>query len=410
MDDIEPYNGYDGFGPGMAGPYPLDSPGGMQNTDSDTTEQNDETHFPLTAEIHDFRRISIISLHDDVFSSNDTHRSSKYSGYASNSLAAVSSDYNRVSIHPLGIVEKPHGVGKTYWEAMDTDMLLSSEQSVVLVREEEQVISEIKEESEPGLNDSSGGGGKGSGSDVIEEEEEHDPSEMPFLDHLEEFRWALLKSIFTIVIGMLVSWFISDVFFKTFTHLAEKADLPLITTKLMETLIIKLQMALVMGIVLTLPLVFYFVWSFVSPGLYKKEKKWILPLVFASTICFLIGVGLAYFVMIPTILGFVKIFIPEKVIPMITIGNFIGFLIKFSIMFGLLFQLPLVSFILAKIGIIKYTLMSRYRRHAIVVIFVIGAVLTPPDPITQIMMAIPLVLLYEISIQVARFAGKKTLL
>jgi len=409
MDDIEPYNGYDGYGPGMAGPYPLDSPGEKQDNDSDTTELNDETHFPLNAESNDPRRIFKIALHDDVFSSYDTHRSSINSGYASNSLTVVSSDYNRVSIHPLGIVEKPNGVGKAYWEAMDKDMLFSPELTVAPVREEDQLISEIKE-SEPDLSDSPGGSGNGSGTGVVEKEEEHDPSEMPFLDHLEEFRWALLKSIFTIVTGMMVSWFISDVFFKTFTLLAEKAELPLITTKLMETLIIKLQMALVMGIILTLPLVFYFVWSFISPGLYNKEKKWILPLVLASTICFLIGVALAYFVMIPTMLGFVKTFIPENVKPMITIGNFIGLLIKFSILFGLLFQLPLISYVLAKIGIIKYTLMSRFRKHAIVVIFVIGAVLTPPDPITQVMMAIPLIILYEISIQVARFAGKKTLL
>ncbi len=178
----------------------------------------------------------------------------------------------------------------------------------------------------------------------------------------------------------------------------------------METLIIKLQMALVMGIFLTLPLIFYFVWSFVSPGLYKKEKNWILPLVFASTICFLIGVLLAYFVMIPTMLGLVKTFIPKGIDDFMTIGNFISILLKFMIMFGLLFQLPLVSYVLAKIGIIKYTLMSRYRKHAIVVIFIIGAFLTPPEAVTQVMMAIPLIILYEISIQVARLAGKKTLL
>ena len=110
------------------------------------------------------------------------------------------------------------------------------------------------------------------------------------------------------------------------------------------------------------------------------------------------------------VLMFLKNFIPEGIVPMITIGNFIGTILKFVILFGVLFQMPLVSFVLAKIGIIKHTWMSKYRNYAIVVIFIIGAVLTPPDPLTQILMAVPLLLLYEISILVARIAGRNTLI
>ena len=126
--------------------------------------------------------------------------------------------------------------------------------------------------------------------------------------------------------------------------------------------------------------------------------------------CFFIGASIAYFVVLPFMLMFLKTFIPPDILPMITIGDFISTLLKFTILFGVIFQMPLVTFALAKIGILKYQFMTKYRKYAIVVIFILGAVLTPPDPVSQIIMALPLILLYEISIVVARFAGRKTVL
>ena len=114
--------------------------------------------------------------------------------------------------------------------------------------------------------------------------------------------------------------------------------------------------------------------------------------------------------MIPFMLSFLKQFMVSDVQDMLSIGDFIGKMLKFTILFGVIFELPMVSAILARIGILKHTWMSKYRRYAIVIIFVAGAILTPPDPMSQIMMAIPLWMLYEISIIVARFAGKKTLI
>ena len=115
---------------------------------------------------------------------------------------------------------------------------------------------------------------------------EYDPKERPFLDHLEEFRWALLKSIAVVTVSMMVGWVFSNRFYSTITRLAKNAELDLISTKLMEGVILKLQMALAIGVLLSLPFVLYFLWSFVSPGLYRREKKWILPLVFGATGCF----------------------------------------------------------------------------------------------------------------------------
>ncbi len=271
------------------------------------------------------------------------------------------------------------------------------------VKESPVEADRMKESSRASVSGGSGGEGESP-------EEEPDSTEMPFLDHLEEFRWSLLKSIFAIVTGMLASWFLSDIFYSTISRLAKEAEIPLVYTKIMEPIMIKLQMALVMGLVLSMPFVFYFMWSFISPGLYKNEKKWFLPLAFAATVCFFIGASIAYFIIIPFMLSFIKNFMYDYVLPMITIGNFIGMLIKFTILFGVIFEMPLITYILAKIGIIKHTWMSRYRKYAIVCIFIAGAILTPPDPLSQIMMAAPLILLYEFSIIIARIAGRKTIL
>ena len=233
---------------------------------------------------------------------------------------------------------------------------------------------------------------------------------MPFLDHLEEFRWAILKSLITLGISMILGWFLSDIFFTTIKALAESAELSLITTQLMESIMVKLQMALIIGIVVSLPFVFYFLWSFVAPGLYNNEKRWILPLVWGATGCFFTGAALAFLVIIPLLLKFMKAFIPAGIPGMFTIGNFVTTLLKFTLLFGVVFELPMVSFFLAKLGILKHTWMVAYRKYAIVIIFILGAVFTPPDPISQVIMAVPLIILYEISIWVARFAGRKTLI
>jgi sec-independent protein translocase protein TatC len=298
------------------------------------------------------------------------------------------------------------------WSSFDIDNLLNAIPAVdafTITRPLPYAV--VLPEKEKQETAASGGDGKGSGSGGnSHNEDELDSTEMPFLDHLEEFRWALLKSIFALAIGVVAAWFIAGQFLSTITRLAKAAELPLVYTKLMEPIIIQLQVSVYLGLVLALPFVFYFMWSFVAPGLYRREKKWILPVVYTATVSFLIGAAIAYFLMIPLMLKFMKAFMVDNVNPMLTIGDFISKILMFTIVFGVTFELPLISYILAKIGIIKHTWMSKYRRYAIVVIFIVAAIFTPPDPISQIMMAIPLLFLYEISIFVARIAGKKTLI
>jgi len=408
MDELEPYTGYDDYDPGLSDsaiPNEYESPG-MPSVPADKLEQIPPV---VTAHICDPKRHSELDLQSDGFTLPEKYARYR-AGYGEVPRIAVFPDSRRVSIHPLVIVEKPPGFAESAWSRLDNDGLFLREYDATAVGE---VRSPYASEEEGGVipqTASSGGGGDSGITSGDEEEEKHDSTEMPFLDHLEEFRWALLKSIFSIVIAMLASWFLSDRFYGTITRLAANAELPLISTKLMEPIMLKLQMALVMGILLALPFVFYFLWSFVSPGLYRKEKKWILPLVFAATICFFIGAVIAYFIIIPFILPFIKSFMPTGIDQMITIGDFVSKILRFTLLFGIVFEMPLLAYILARIGILKHTWMSKYRKYAIVLIFLVGAVLTPPDPISQVLMAVPLILLYEVSIQVARFGGRKTLL
>ncbi len=406
MDDID----YPYYGMEDGETYPSEKESTKNDTSSSESESENETLTLSALAVFDSRRLSEIDL--DHYDFPDRLQSTSPTKVGSYNLPAIAffNDSRRVSIHPLGVIEMPPGVSNSFWAGMDADGLFPKTRVSKIKAEEEtaRIEHEKKVLAKSVGKTSAGGAGGDKTTEAVEES--HDPSEMPFLDHLEEFRWALLKSIFALVIAIIASWFFSNEFYSTITRLAENAELTLISTKLMEGIMLKLQMALVMGIVIALPFVFYFLWGFISPGLYRNEKKWILPFVFISSIFFFIGASIAYFLIIPFILPFIKAFLPPDIEQLITIGDFIAKMLKFTLLFGIIFELPLLAYILAKIGILKHTWMVRYRKYAIVSIFIMGAILTPPDPISQIMMAAPLIILYEISILVARFAGRKTIL
>lgn len=413
MDGTEPYGGYTDYDPAVrdsAMPPEAYGPGGLT---SPSKRAELEAPAAVTAYTHDSRRLIELDLDGDGYSLPEKYASA-YSNYSEIPLVPVFSDPRRTAVHPLVIMDAPAGVDEERWARLDFDGISARTYNPFDV-EEDLLSYEVEEEPALGITKALVPSSGGSGGSVVKggedkTEEEHDPTEMPFLDHLEEFRWVLLKSITAIAVGMIGGWFVTDYFFKTFTTLAKKANLPLITTTIFEALMIKFQMALLIGLVIAAPFVFYYIWSFISPGLYQREKKWVKPLVFGSTGCFLIGASIAYFLIIPMSLMFLKSFIPKDVTPMITIGNFIGIIIKFIIMFGVMFELPMITYGLAKVGLIKHTWMVKYRKYAIVIVFIVGGILTPPDPYTQFMMAIPLMILYEVSIVVARIAGRNALI
>lgn len=234
--------------------------------------------------------------------------------------------------------------------------------------------------------------------------------EMPFLDHLEELRWRLLKSVISVLVLMLICWGFSDYLLEVLRYPGRQINPPLKmqVLKVQTVFMTKLEIALIGGVILALPVLIYQVWQFIAPGLVKNEKKF-LPIVIISTIgCFLAGGLFAYFIIIPFALQFFIDLAPVDIENNIALDFYIGFLLRIIIVFGVVFELPIISIILTKIGLLTPQFMRKHRRYAIVIAFILGAILTPPDPSTQIMLAIPIILLYEISIYLSYlFSSKK---
>ena len=233
--------------------------------------------------------------------------------------------------------------------------------------------------------------------------------EMPFLEHLEELRWRLLKSVISVFIMMLICFGFSDQILDLLLYPGQHIDtpVPLQVLKVQTIFIIKLEIALIAGVIFSLPVIFYQMWQFLAPGLIYKERKLIPLLVFLSVLCFLAGGAFAYFLIIPYALQFFLSLAPPNIQNNIALDFYIGFLLRIILVFGIVFELPMLTLLLAKMGLVTADFMRKYRRYAIVGAFILGAILTPPDPTTQVLLAIPMVLLYELSIYIAYFFGSK---
>ena len=231
----------------------------------------------------------------------------------------------------------------------------------------------------------------------------YEEKEMPFLDHLEELRWRLLKSIISVFVMMVICFVFSDQFLDFLLYPGKQVDPPvsLQVLKIQTVFIIKLEIALIAGIILSLPVIFYQFWHFLAPGLLTKERKYLPIFVLASVLCFLVGAAFAYFIIIPYALQFFLSLAPPDVENKIALDFYIGFLLRIILVFGIVFELPMLSALLSKIGLLTPQFMRKYRRYAIVGAFILGAILTPPDPTTQILLAVPIILLYEVSIYIS---------
>jgi len=242
-----------------------------------------------------------------------------------------------------------------------------------------------------------------------QESEETGEVEMTFLDHLEELRWRLIYSIVGVVVGTIICWiFITFLMENVLLLPARNAGIVLQNLKPFGQIMIYMQVAIAGGLILSIPNVFYQLWAFISPALRKKERKYVIYIVAYSTLCFLAGVVFAYFVMIPMSLVFANQFGTTLIKNQFTVDEYFSIIFSVLLGAGLVFELPMISFFLSKIGILKPQYMRKFRRHAIIVIFVASAFLTPgTDPVSQIILSIPLVLLYEISILISQFSQKK---
>ena len=235
-------------------------------------------------------------------------------------------------------------------------------------------------------------------------------TEMSFAAHLQELRWCLLKSIIAVFIRAAICYSFWRPILSFFTSypLSKAPMMPdLVYLDPTEAFLVSVKIALFGGIVLSIPFVFYQVWKFIAPGLFSNEKNFVLPVVLFSTFFFISGAGFAYFLVIPLAFRFLMGFNTEKLMPMFSINNYIGFILKILIAFALTFELPVFSFILTRMGLLTSSFLIKSFKYAVIIIFIMAALLTPPDVFTQILMAIPLVFLYSLSIGISYLVEKK---
>ncbi len=243
-----------------------------------------------------------------------------------------------------------------------------------------------------------------------DEQEEQPERGMTLMEHLGELRTRLVRSFIAVALAFMVCYTFSE---RLFAELCKPliAALPegskLIFTALPEAFFVYLKVGVVAAIFVVSPYLFYQIWSFIAPGLYDEEKKYIVPMALISAIFFISGASFCFFVVFPYAFTFFVGFASEDIAAMPSLGEYLGFSLKLLIAFGLIFEMPLFTFFLARMGVVTADRMRSFRRYAVLCIFILAAILTPPDVISQLLMALPMMILYEISIGVAVAFGRK---
>ncbi|MCX5815548.1 MAG: twin-arginine translocase subunit TatC [Proteobacteria bacterium] len=232
----------------------------------------------------------------------------------------------------------------------------------------------------------------------------------PFLSHLKELRDRLIVSFIALAIAFVFAYYFKEKVFSFLMQpfvkvMPEKSSF--IFTYVTEAFITYFKISFVVAIFISSPVILYQFWMFVAPGLYEKEKKYVLPFIFFGSLCFVSGALFSYYIIMPVIYKFFVSYAGNFIIPMPDLKGYMNLTLKLLIIFGLIFELPLVAFYLGKAGIINHRMLSTKRRYAILAIFILSAIITPPDVSSQILMALPMWGLYELSIIITRFFGKK---
>jgi sec-independent protein translocase protein TatC len=237
--------------------------------------------------------------------------------------------------------------------------------------------------------------------------------EMPFLDHLDELRSRLIWMGGTVLTLSVAGFFIVtklDVI-----GLLKAPIVPLVPEGMLlytsptEPMSVTLKLSFVVGIILSVPVIVYHTWAFLAPALFEHEKRAVVPAVAGGFLLFLLGVAMAYFMVLPLALRFLLSFQTQALSPIITIGEYLRFATRLILAFGIIFELPLVCLMLSVLGLIDARSLRKYRRHAIVAVSLLSALLTPADIGTMLMMMVPLLLLYEISVFLVAIVDRRRL-
>lgn len=238
-------------------------------------------------------------------------------------------------------------------------------------------------------------------------------TEQPFVQHLIELRDRLVKAtIAVLVAGAALAIYPGPAELYDLLAAPLVAQLPtgatLIATSVISPFLVPLKILLMTAFLLALPIVLYQVWAFIAPGLYSHEKKLVLPLVVSSTLLFMVGVAFCYFFVFGQVFKFIQSFAPKSITAAPDIEAYLGFVISMFIAFGLAFEVPIVVIVLARMNVVTIEKLKDFRSYFIVLAFIIAAIVTPPDVVSQLALAIPMCILYEIGIWAAQLFIKHT--
>lgn len=249
---------------------------------------------------------------------------------------------------------------------------------------------------------------------------------MSLTEHLDELRKRILASLVAVIISFMGCFYFSEYIFKILTlpiHNTLKLSLQspfihfeptgnpglnLVFLAPAEALWMHLKISLISALIVSSPVIFYEIWKFISPGLLEKEKKYVFPFVVITTFLFLIGALFCFIIVLPFAMNFLLTYKTEHLKPMLSVGRYIDFCLKFIIAFGAIFELPVVVVFLTKMGIVTTEFLEKNRKYAVLIAFVLAAILTPtPDAFNQTLMAVPIIVLYEAGIWVSKIFKRK---
>src|SRR5881409_2427875 len=231
---------------------------------------------------------------------------------------------------------------------------------------------------------------------------------MSFMEHLGELRVRIVRALTALLVGSVPGLYFSQNIVDWLARPVTKLNYSLVFTSPAEALWVQMKVGLIVGLFLAAPGILWQVWAFIAPGLHQHERKYAIPFVLIGSVMFLAGGAFSLFVVTPYAIAFLLSYARERLQPMITLENHIDFLLKFTLAFGAVFELPLVITLLARMGVVTAKQLSKNRKYAILGAFIAGAVLTPtPDAFNQTLMAGPLILLYEVGIVCARVFGRR---
>jgi sec-independent protein translocase protein TatC len=236
-------------------------------------------------------------------------------------------------------------------------------------------------------------------------------AQMPFTSHLAELRSRLIKSVLAVAVAFIVCFPAAEHIFFVLTAPLRRLRIPgltLIGTAVAEAFFTKVKVSFVAAVILALPVLLWQLWQFVAPGLYEHERRYTRSFVFVGSVFFLAGAAFCYEIVLGLGLNFLlRRYTAIDVQPLIDIGDYLSLVLRSVLAFGVMFELPVLAFFLARVGVIDHSFLIRHLRYAVVVIAILSAVLTPPDLVSQVLFLVPLSLLYAVSIGVAYLASSR---